>query len=134
MSVPPPKARVLIVDDEAAFRMMLTLLLQKNGFECVAAPDGEAAVELLNRDTFDVGVFDIMMPGMNGGELASIAREVSPDMRLIAVSALACSPELTDFGFEAALQKPFKVESLVRICRSFAERKPDSPASSAELN
>jgi hypothetical protein len=45
-----------------------------------------------------------------------------PEMRLVAVSGVACSPTLTDFGFEAALQKPFKVETLVRICQSLADR------------
>ena len=110
---------VLIVDDEQNIRHMLMELLSRNGFKCTDAPDGMAALTLLKKKAFDLGVFDIVMPGMSGWELASKAREISPDMHLIAISAVACAPDLTDFGFEAVLRKPFSCESFLRVCKSF---------------
>lgn len=80
------------------------------------AADGKAAIALLNSQSFDLGVFDIIMADVSGWELASIAHELAPTMRLIAVSACACSVELMDYGFEVAMQKPFDIGKFVRTC------------------
>ena len=108
-------SRILVVDDDDEFRTMLVDLLQGDGFSCDAASNGPDALSKLRMSPCDIGIFDIMMPGMDGCELAKNARKVSPSMRLIAVSGFDCSPELMDRGFDAALQKPFDIYKLLRI-------------------
>jgi len=114
-------ARVLIVDDEPIFRGMVSGLLTQIGFTCTEAPDGRAATSLLNSESFDLGIFDIVMPGMSGWELASIARAVAPEMCLVAVTAYDTSVDLAAFGFDAALQKPFRLEQLACICQEWRD-------------
>ena len=73
------------------------------------------------RDSFDLGVFDILMPGMTGEELAVRTKEIDPRMKLVAMSALQCGPEVMEAGFDIALEKPFDIQRLVRICRQIPD-------------
>jgi DNA-binding NtrC family response regulator len=140
MKPPDPPHRVLVVDDDDDFRKVLIDLLHLNGFECRSAANAAEALAFLEAESFDLAIYDIVMPGMSGRELAVATREVAPDMRLVALSALVCSPELMDFGFDVALQKPFDIKRLLNICRKYAtlsrrmadERaRPDPPSTDA---
>jgi CheY-like chemotaxis protein len=121
MVAPTETTRVLIVDDEPDVRRVLAELLKANGFECAEAADGQSALSLLNTGSYDLGIFDIVLPGMSGWELASIAQAISPDMRLIAVTGYECSADLADFGFLVALQKPLDFDTICGLCRRFTQ-------------
>jgi DNA-binding response OmpR family regulator len=62
--------KILIVDDESQIRGMLSTLFKRAGFAVEAATNGAAAISLCQTDTFDVVLSDVMMPQMNGHELA----------------------------------------------------------------
>ena len=62
------KARVLVVDDEAAIRESLRMILEYEGYECLQAPTGQDGVDLASRETPDCVFLDIKMPGMDGLE------------------------------------------------------------------
>lgn len=122
MALSPVAPRVLVVDDEADFRRLLVEFLSVSGFECMGAASGKEALAILGKESFDLGVFDIVMPGMNGRDLAVRAYAVSPSMRLVAVSARECSPESIDCGFQAAVLKPLDIDAFLRICQGLVQR------------
>ena len=78
-----PSTRVLVVDDEAQFRSLVTELLIDKGFDARAAPDARAALDLVADRSFGVAVLDLVMPGMGGIELAEKIKQVSPDTQIL---------------------------------------------------
>ena len=82
-------ARLLVVDDIADNRAVLTRRFQRRGFEVTEAQDGPEALDLISRQAFDLVLLDVMMPGMDGLEvLTAIRRAHSPsDLPVIMVSA-----------------------------------------------
>jgi two-component system, chemotaxis family, sensor kinase CheA len=95
--------RVLLVDDSAFFRNMLSPVLQAAGYEVITLPGGAEALALLETDArFDFVICDIEMPGMNGFEVAERLRANprTAEMQLIALSSLH-SPAAMDRGRES---------------------------------
>ncbi len=78
-----PPTRVLVVDDEAQFRSLVTELLIDKGFDARAARDARAALDLVADRSFGVAVLDLVMPGMGGIELADKIKQVSPDTQVV---------------------------------------------------
>jgi len=75
--------RVLVVDDEAQFRSLVTELLADRGFDAHPAPDAKTALDLAADRSFGVAVLDLVMPGMGGIELAEKIKQVSPDTQVL---------------------------------------------------
>jgi DNA-binding response OmpR family regulator len=71
-------ARILLVDDDTELASMLSEYLTVEGFETVCAHSGENGIEQAARQTFDVIVLDVMLPGVNGIEVLRRLRERSP--------------------------------------------------------
>ncbi|WP_458412057.1 response regulator transcription factor [Schinkia sp. CFF1] len=71
------KGRVLIVDDEADMRRLVRMYLEKEGFSCSEAEDGQVALELLKSNFFDLLIVDVMMPRVDGLTLTMKVREHS---------------------------------------------------------
>jgi diguanylate cyclase (GGDEF)-like protein len=78
--------RVLIVDDEEAFRGILVRRSKKMGLAVHEATDGEEAIRKLRADAFDVLVTDLYMPGPSGLEVLQQAREMDPDLQAIVMT------------------------------------------------
>jgi DNA-binding NtrC family response regulator len=74
---------VLIVEDDADFRDSSARWMQRKGHHVAAAAGGAEALSLCSRQDFDVGVFDMNMPGMSGIELLQRIRDDSIDMEVI---------------------------------------------------
>lgn len=86
-SVEPAAAgRVLVVDDEAQTRAMLTELLTQQGYRVRAAADGAAAVRAVLDAAPDVVLLDIAMPGLGGIEALTAIRAIAPEVKVIMVS------------------------------------------------
>lgn len=71
------KGIVLIVDDEADMRRLIRMYLEKEGYSCVEAEDGQVALDLLKSHTFDLIILDVMMPRVDGLTLCMKVREQS---------------------------------------------------------
>jgi DNA-binding response OmpR family regulator len=79
-------ARILIVDDEAAIRLTLGALLKRAGYDVAPAENGREAVELLERQQFDLMLVDLKMPEMDGMQVVAAARERQPDLAIIVLT------------------------------------------------
>ncbi len=81
------RPRVLLVEDEPLVNAMMQEILTEAGFAVCSASNGSAAVNhLLRGEIVDVIFTDIHMPGINGAELAKLAREMRPDIQIVYTS------------------------------------------------
>ena len=85
----PPKARILLVDDDARVRDMLRDVMATFGYDVDVAGDGRTGVEKFREQSVDVIVTDFMMPGITGLDLAAQVRLVDPAMPIILLTGLA---------------------------------------------
>lgn len=79
-------AQILIVDDEANIRLTLSALLQRAGYHVTSAGNGEEAVALLERQSFELMLVDLKMPGMDGMQVVAAARQRQPDVAIIVLT------------------------------------------------
>lgn len=117
--------RVLVVDDNATVRRSLVRLLAAQGFEATAAENGQAALLLVQEQSFDVILCDLMMPLMDGMTFYDDLSVLRPDLtrRVIFVSAWADQPEVQDFlgrTNRPVVAKPFEMPALVNQIRAVA--------------
>ncbi len=80
--------RILLAEDDDSLRNFLTRALERAGYEVESCPDGETAVEALDRP-FDVLLTDIVMPGIDGIEVARIAASRQPGLRIMFITGFA---------------------------------------------
>ncbi len=83
------KAKILIVDDEMRVREILSRKLTDDGFNCLTAPDGNAALKMLKADQVELVLLDVMMPGKAGPEVLKEIKSRYPDTAVIMVTAIA---------------------------------------------
>jgi PAS domain S-box-containing protein len=107
---------VLLVEDDPSVRLLIAEVLRELGYASVGVTDGHAALPILASDSrLDLLITDVGLPGMNGRQLAEIAREHRPDLQILFVTAYAGhGAERSDFlapGMEM-MTKPFALEAL----------------------
>lgn len=126
MSIAPAayeSGRVLLVDDERDVRRMLQRFLARAGFDTVEAGDGQAALELLRREPFDVVVSDVQMPVMTGIELLAALEHEGLEVPVVLVSGSLEVPDMDaalGLGAFDYLKKPFSLGELERTARRAA--------------
>ena len=113
----PALIHVLIVEDEKPIADLIRLSLTKEGFCCTCAQDGAQAADLLERNTYDLILLDVMLPEVDGFELMEYIRTLEiPVIFLTAKGALADRVKGLRLGAEDYIVKPFEVvELLARV-------------------
>lgn len=121
-------ARVLVVEDSPTQAAHLCATLEEAGLEVIAAPDAERALELLERESFDLVISDIVMPGKSGYDLCRQIK-LAMDLRTLPVMLLSQLNEPMDIirglecGADNFLTKPYRAEQLVdRVTMILANR------------
>lgn len=115
---------ILIVDDEPNYLVVLSELLQEEGFEVFTAPDGQDALQIVNDVDLDVIVTDMQMAGLNGLELLKAVKEKKTDLPVIIITAFAeveRAVEAMQAGAYHYLAKPFSNDELVVTLRKAAQ-------------
>lgn len=116
-------ARILLAEDDDAMRQYLVRALERSGYDVVAVDRGLDALPYLEGGTFDLLLTDIVMPGMDGIELAQRAAVIAPDIRVMFItgfSAVSLRAGQTMPGAKV-LSKPFHLRDLVmEVDRLFA--------------
>ncbi len=111
-------ARILVIDDDEAFRTMLRRTLERAGHEVTEAEEGAAALAALSEKAIDLVITDIVMPGMEGLETIRTLRRSKPQLKIIAMSGGGrMKPEgyleaAHVFGAVRILTKPFENKEL----------------------
>jgi CheY-like chemotaxis protein len=112
----PPGLRILVVDDQREFREILREFLGGLGCELTTVGTGRAALEELDRRSFDVVLTDLLLPGANGWEIARTVKRRAPDARVILMSGKAIPEDLRQGGLvDAALTKPVDLNRIVEV-------------------
>jgi DNA-binding NtrC family response regulator len=104
---------VLIVDDEAAIRILLCHAVERSGFTALEAASGAEAITVAQgyTDSIEALVSDVVMPGMSGPELARNLGAARPGIKVILMSGYTDQPPSMEPGWEF-LQKPFSPATL----------------------
>ena len=122
-----PGSRILIVDDEEEIRRLLSRLVVQEGFEPLTVPDGKTALELIRRESPDVLLLDIRMPGLDGMEVLRRAKELDRDLPIIMITAhgiVKGAVEALRAGAHDYLVKPFAHADVIRsIHRAVNDRR-----------
>ena len=122
--------RILVVDDEKIKRITLADDLSGQGHEVVTAGDGQQALELLDRELFDVVVTDIKMPKLDGLELLKRVKDsASAGVRFILMTAYGSIPvavEAMKLGATDFLTKPFRNEDLFPIIQRIEQERREA--------
>ncbi len=107
--------KILLAEDDAVMREYLTRALEKSGYSVSAVDRGTAALPLLEQETFDLLLTDIVMPEMDGIELAQKASEMVPTLRVMFITGFAAVTLKAGTAMPQArvLSKPFHLRDLV---------------------
>jgi nitrogen regulation protein NR(I) len=109
---------VLVVEDDETIQNVLKSFLEKKGFEVTLAQNGEAALDLLRTETFDLVLTDLVMPGKGGMEVLKGAAASQPDTPVIVVTGFGTvqsAVEAMRAGAFDYLTKPFNLEELMIV-------------------
>lgn len=119
--------KVLLADDDAGLRALLSHVLEGEGYQVVAAPDGREAWRTLKDEGADLAVLDVNMPGLSGFDLAKKIRK-DPDLKNLPILMLTVRTKTRDqiTGYERGaddyLPKPFERKMLIARLRLLERR------------
>ena len=126
-------ARILVVEDDAVYLELLAQTLAAGWHEIETASDGKTALAKMDAGEFDVVITDLIMPGMNGDQLAAQIRAASPRTRIILLTGFETSPKKTRKALETidlVLSKPILNaalhEALAQVIAALPSAEPNS--------
>ncbi|HEX8746453.1 MAG TPA: response regulator [Pyrinomonadaceae bacterium] len=123
VQTPTTSRRILVADDDPAILRLVTAIVEKEGYEVVPAKDGREAYQLLQKESdFLAGIFDVMMPHIQGPELVRYMRTEKRLMRIpVMMMTAEQNPKLSSDSFAAGavvfLPKPFTTAQLQIMLR-----------------
>lgn len=122
---------ILIVEDDVTIARFVELELQHAGFDVLRAGDGATAIELVSEHDVDLVLLDLMLPGIDGLDVARFIRKRGMDMPILMLTARAETQDVVS-GFEAGaddyLRKPFEIPELLSRVRALLKRTSAAPA------
>ena len=118
--------KILVVDDEQSLREVLSIMLKRAGYAVTIAMDGEDAVELLQKEIFDLVITDLRMPKVDGMEVLKAVKSTSPETVVLIITAFASADSAVEAMKQGAydyLTKPFQVDEVQLIIRNALEKR-----------
>ena len=138
MNSDQPQAKLLIVDDEPSIRKLLTRIAQEGGHQCTTASNAAQARALLDKQSYDVLLSDIQMPGEPGDAFIHFARDAYPEMAIVIVSVISDPKQADAFlkmGAYGYIVKPFeRYQVLITINNALIRRNLEKDAGDRERN
>jgi CheY-like chemotaxis protein len=117
---------VMVIDDEPTIRMLISEVLEEQGYSTIEASDGPSGMRVLRSAArIDLLITDVGLPdGMNGRQIADAARELRPDLKVLFITGYAENAVVRNGHLEKGMQvfaKPFEVNALARKIREIIE-------------
>ncbi len=119
-------SQILIVDNEKSMRDFLSIVLKKEGYDCLTAEDGLNALHLIEKEGADLVITDIKMPKMDGLSLLKNLKLSSPETATVMMTAFASTETAIEAMKEGAydyLTKPFQIDEVKLVVKNVLERK-----------
>ena len=116
--------KVLVAEDEKVLLLMMARLLQFSGYKVYTCSDGLQALELVGKESFDLVVTDMMMPGATGMEVLRATRRRQPHTKVIIMTGTPSSETLLEAKREGAyayLRKPFQLKHFLSVLKDAIE-------------
>ena len=130
--------KVLVIDDERVVCNSCGRALRQEGYKVSVATDGQAAIEKVSHETFDVIIVDLKMPGLCGMDVLRTVRRKMPEARVVVItgfSSVASEIEARQLGASDYLPKPFTpkelTETMERIFRT--DDRPHDPSAKTAM-
>jgi PAS domain S-box-containing protein len=120
----PRKTRILVIEDEAEVRELLSDILIIDGHEVATAPDGNQGMKLFNENIFDLVVTDLGIPGMSGWQVAAEIKRVNRKIPVVCITGWDIrhmDQQLSESGVDVVVNKPFQVDQIISIVRDGLE-------------
>lgn len=117
--------KILVVEDDDALNALVSLYLKGNGYEVISCKNGQEAQNLFKKENIDMMITDIMMPMMDGFELAMEVRKENKDMPIVFMSAKDDMPSKQlgyTIGIDDYIVKPFDIDELVLKVKAILRR------------
>lgn len=117
--------KILYAEDDETLAFLTKDNLEQNNYEVIHCSDGKSALKFFEEEEFDVCIFDIMMPKMDGFELAEAVRKIDVDVPIIFLSAKTLKEDRIKglrLGADDYLVKPFSIEELLLKIEIFLKR------------
>ncbi len=119
------KGKILIVDDQFGIRILLNEVFQKEGYHTFQAANGVQALELVTKETPDLVLLDMKIPGMDGIEILKRMKKLNQDIRVIIMTAygeLDMIKESKDLGALTHFAKPFDIDDLREAVKKYIQQ------------
>jgi DNA-binding response OmpR family regulator len=127
------ETKILLVEDDEALRFIVKDNLEQHGYLVEVAEDGEIALELFAKSSFDLILLDVMLPKVDGFQVAQTIRKSNEQVPIIFLTARSMTEDriagLT-LGGDDYIPKPFSMEELLLKIRIFLKRSSTLPVSS----
>src|SRR5207342_140988 len=121
-----PRPRILVIDDESAIRDSLKMTLEYEGYEFIGAATGQEGLALAERDTPDLVILDVKMPGMDGIEVLDRLRGINETLPIVVISGhgtISTAVEATKKGAFDFIEKPFASERVLVSLRNALDQR-----------
>lgn len=116
------KGKILIVDDQFGIRILLNEVFQKEGYKTFQAANGNQALEIVTRESPNLVLLDMKIPGMDGIEILKRMKKLNQDIRVIIMTAygeLDMIQEAKDLGALTHFAKPFDIDDLREAVKKY---------------
>ena len=122
-------AHILVVEDRESLRRMLERALAQEGYKVSTSADGEQAASRLAKESFDLVLTDLKLPGMSGIDVLRASREAQPRLPVVVLTAfgtVGTAVEAMKLGAADFLEKPVEIEDLFQLVESLLGEEEES--------
>jgi DNA-binding NtrC family response regulator len=122
-------ARILVIDDDASVRKVVTIALEDEGYVVDTAESGSEAIRKSNISFYNVALIDIRLPDMQGTSLLTAMKDTTPKMAKIIVTGypgLQSAIDAVNGGADGYIVKPFKMGDLLKIVKEHLRKQEDA--------
>jgi signal transduction histidine kinase len=119
-------ARILVIDDEAAVRDILSRMLRTKGHQVDVAEDGDKGIERFKEDPFDLVFTDLGMPKMSGWEVGKALKELDPKIPVVMITGWGMELDrgkMSESGIDLIISKPFNFDQVSELVYEAMELK-----------